>query len=159
MYRDTTGGLILEEQLTLFCVEDSTKEITKETKVCSQCKKDLPLNKSYFDPNVNNKGEVDRYKHICKKCVAENRRVINKIRLTAPSVPECCELCGIHFSRVKPRDIHLDHCHDNETFRGWLCKSCNVGLGMLGDNTEGLQRAMDYLERVREHNEPRKRSA
>ncbi len=159
MYRDTTGGLILEEQLTLFCVEDSTKETTKETKVCSCCKEELPLSISYFQHNVNNKGVVDRYKHICKKCQKNQGRIVRRLRLTAPSVPECCDLCGIHFSKVKPKDIHLDHCHATETFRGWLCKSCNVGLGMLGDNTEGLQRAMDYLERVREHNEPRKRSA
>jgi hypothetical protein len=29
--------------------------------------------------------------------------------------------------------------------RGLLCSACNTGIGLLGDNVEGLQRAMNYL--------------
>lgn len=31
-------------------------------------------------------------------------------------------------------------------FRGALCPGCNTGLGLLGDNIEGLQKAIDYLQ-------------
>ena len=140
-----------EEQLLLFSVEDSTKEQTKTTKVCSQCKKELPLSKAYFNENVNDKGVVDRFKHICRSCVSNNSRVIRELRKVAPPVPECCELCNKPFREVKPKDIHLDHCHETQSFRGWLCKPCNVGLGMLGDNIEGLNKATDYLRKVEEH--------
>ena len=48
------------------------------------------------------------------------------------------------------RGLHLDHCHDKGTFRGWLCKPCNVGIGMLGDDIAGLERAIDYLRKTDE---------
>lgn len=40
----------------------------------------------------------------------------------------------------------IDHDHENGRVRGVLCIRCNSALGKLGDNTEGLQRAMDYLD-------------
>jgi len=58
--------------------------------------------------------------------------------------PEVCENCG------RPPDgryhaLHLDHCHITGKFRGWLCYRCNVGIGLLGDSVEGLDRARKYL--------------
>ena len=35
-------------------------------------------------------------------------------------------------------------------FRGWLCRSCNVGIGQLGDQIDGVEKALTYL---RKHNE------
>jgi len=42
---------------------------------------------------------------------------------------------------------YLDHCHDTDVFRGWLCHRCNVGIGFLGDTLEGLNKAIAYLEK------------
>lgn len=53
-----------------------------------------------------------------------------------------CELCG------KVGKVHWDHDHETGKFRGWLCVSCNTGLGKLGDSIEGLERALAYLRRV-----------
>lgn len=52
-----------------------------------------------------------------------------------------CALC-----REKP-PVDVDHCHDTKKVRGLLCRSCNVGLGQLGDTVDGLVRAIAYLER------------
>jgi len=41
----------------------------------------------------------------------------------------------------------LDHCHTTQEFRGWLCSDCNVAIGKLGDDTQGVLKALDYLER------------
>ena len=41
--------------------------------------------------------------------------------------------------------IVLDHCHDTESFRGWICYACNQGIGKLGDNLEGVVKAALYL--------------
>lgn len=62
-----------------------------------------------------------------------------KYGVTRP-MPENCECCGKPFDKLK-----LDHDHDNDKFRGWLCHSCNVGIGALGDNLDGVLRAMNYL--------------
>jgi hypothetical protein len=43
--------------------------------------------------------------------------------------------------------FHVDHCHETGKIRGLLCHSCNTGIGKLGDNLEGLQKAVSYLER------------
>jgi hypothetical protein len=50
-----------------------------------------------------------------------------------------CELCNSKPSRV------LDHNHTTGKPRGMLCTGCNTGIGQLGDNLEGLERAMEYL--------------
>lgn len=50
-----------------------------------------------------------------------------------------CELCGRETKRV------FDHCHTKGHFRGWLCTSCNSGLGMFRDDPMLLEAAATYL--------------
>ena len=59
--------------------------------------------------------------------------------------PELCECCG---ERPDKRVLALDHDHVTGGFRGWLCWKCNAAIGKLGDNSQGLRRALHYLERV-----------
>lgn len=66
-----------------------------------------------------------------------------KYKLPAPTrpMPELCERgCG-------RKAICLDHCHSSNKFRGWLCRQCNCGIGMLGDSIEGLKAGIEYLTR------------
>lgn len=60
------------------------------------------------------------------------------------SEPACCELCG----KLQKSALHLDHDHLTGEFRGWLCRGCNLGLGMLGDTLESVLRAAVYLRRT-----------
>lgn len=57
--------------------------------------------------------------------------------------PELCELC---FQPSTHKSLHLDHCHKTNKFRGWLCAKCNMGIGHLGDDLDGLRAAVKYLE-------------
>jgi hypothetical protein len=57
-----------------------------------------------------------------------------------------CALCCKPFTTLKQNDLHIDHCHETGKIRGLLCMQCNVGLGMLGDNEEGLTKAMKYIK-------------
>ena len=41
----------------------------------------------------------------------------------------------------------LDHCHDSQVFRGFLCHNCNLALGKLNEDIETLQRAINYLKK------------
>lgn len=65
--------------------------------------------------------------------------------LPEPTRPEPahCELCG----QTQKGHLHLDHDHSTGHFRGWLCRRCNLGLGMLGDTLSALRFAVTYLER------------
>lgn len=65
--------------------------------------------------------------------------------------PARCELCG---APPKGRALHLDHDHATGLFRGWLCVTCNTGLGKLGDRIPLLQDAIFYLRRAEEHGLP-----
>jgi hypothetical protein len=42
----------------------------------------------------------------------------------------------------------VDHVHGTSHVRGLLCNACNTGIGKLGDDIEGVQRALDYLKRT-----------
>jgi len=57
-----------------------------------------------------------------------------------------CACCGIHQNELTNR-FAVDHDHDTGLIRGLLCHICNTGIGKLGDNIEGLMRALNYLEK------------
>jgi Recombination endonuclease VII len=76
------------------------------------------------------------------KCRAAERKYQGLPIPTRP-MPDGCEICG------KPEQdgnhLAVDHDHDTDEFRGWLCRSCNTSIGKLGDNLKGLFKAVDYL--------------
>ena len=41
----------------------------------------------------------------------------------------------------------LDHCHETNTFRGYICQSCNRGLGMF-NSVEIIENAKKYLNGI-----------
>ena len=58
----------------------------------------------------------------------------------------CCAICGYKFGQKKG-DMKVDHCHESGDVRGLLCDLCNRGIGMLKDNVENLQNAIQYLNK------------
>lgn len=57
-----------------------------------------------------------------------------------------CACCGIHQNELT-MNLAVDHDHDTGLIRGLLCGSCNMAIGRLGDNIEGLMKALNYLEK------------
>jgi hypothetical protein len=55
-----------------------------------------------------------------------------------------CKICELEFTTEN--DVKIDHNHDTNEVRGLLCHSCNVALGHMKDNTELLERAINYLK-------------
>lgn len=90
----------------------------------------------------------DGYDSRCKVCKSKRAKLVNEIRKKSPPKPQLCDCCG-----KKPKEgngrrkvgLSLDHCSKTDTFRGWICRECNLGIGLLGDDTEGLKRALNYL--------------
>ena len=56
----------------------------------------------------------------------------------------CCAICGAHQSALKNK-LCIDHDHETDEVRGLLCSSCNKGLGIFKDDTNALQKAIEYL--------------
>ena len=77
----------------------------------------------------------------CKAAAAQHKLL--KLTHTAPSDSRC-QCCGT------VARLSLDHCHASNTFRGFLCMSCNVSIGKLSDSEEGLRRALDYIVRSKD---------
>tara|TARA_R100000773_G_C4156599_1_gene76293 strand:+ start:287 stop:562 length:276 start_codon:yes stop_codon:yes gene_type:complete len=88
---------------------------------------------------------------------AERSAIRKKFKgMKPPPYGTPCELCckPVYASKEAiPEGIdgafvwQLDHCHETGDFRGWLCKKCNTGLGLLGDNVTELSRAIKYLSK------------
>lgn len=55
-----------------------------------------------------------------------------------------CAICGLKPGEQKRR-LNVDHDHETGEVRGILCSRCNSGLGVFGDNEEGLLKALEYL--------------
>ena len=51
-----------------------------------------------------------------------------------------CAICDKKLDK-----INIDHNHQTGEVRGLLCTGCNTGLGHLGDDVEGLETALYYL--------------
>lgn len=104
-------------------------------KICIYCGK--RKNKKSFARHIGHKDNLDSR---CRKCVKEHTKIRNKLRKKAPIKPDNCECCF-----CSPDKWHLDHDHVYHTFRGWLCETCNIGIGKLGDDLEGIIHALKYL--------------
>lgn len=52
----------------------------------------------------------------------------------------CCGIC-----EKRTEDLVIDHDHRTGFRRGLLCSACNTGLGQFQDNSDILQKAVDYL--------------
>lgn len=55
-----------------------------------------------------------------------------------------CAICLRHEKELK-RGLAIDHCHETGRVRGLLCHPCNQALGMLREDFNRFERAMDYL--------------
>ena len=122
--------------------EPMWEEYEIKTKPCIYCKEEKPLN-NYTKHKMMKDGLDSRCKQCCRK-LGRRTRLLAK---TAPPKPDVCECCGVNPETKQYKAYWvLDHDHDTDLFRGWLCDSCNIGLGLLGDNLKGIMKAVKYFK-------------
>lgn len=70
------------------------------------------------------------------------------IKRPVPTIenPYECDCCNKKI--ITTKTVQLDHCHETGLFRGWLCKECNISMGNLGDNTNGIMRVIRYMNKT-----------
>lgn len=110
-----------------------------QTKICPKCN----LEKSVNDFRTRQRSEDNSTTRIytnCKQCENKINTLLIKLKKDSPDKTMTCECCG-----AENEKLHLDHSHQTDKFRGWLCNNCNVGISRLGDNVEGLVKALNYL--------------
>lgn len=83
-----------------------------------------------------------------RKEYGRNKRLVTYYGITSEerdrmqeAVGGRCEVCRVN------KATHVDHCHATGKIRGLVCHKCNAGIGMLGDNLEGVKQALDYLQK------------
>lgn len=132
---NATGSMM---QLDLL---DLPKAVIGASKVCKKCKETLPI--SSFRLYRRATGDRESRDSKCKKCSREQNYIADLLRKTAPEYKGYCECCG----KKEDKPV-LDHCHDTEKFRGWLCAPCNLGIGTLGDTIKDIENALKYLRKT-----------
>ena len=132
-------------------------------KTCPGCEESYPRTSEFFNKDRNRKFGLGYYCRDCTKEKSKNysRRprsyhLMRRYGITEQGFNEmlaeqdyCCACCDRHMSE-SDKIMNVDHDHNvsgPEGIRGILCWSCNVGIGHLGDEVDGVEKALEYLKR------------
>ena len=112
-----------------------------DVRECKHCEKELSVSKFRVKGTKNSAGIY--YLHtICNVCKNRQRGEAQYLRDNTPApTSNHCDCCHTITDR-----LCRDHIKKTKIFRGHLCNWCNVGIGQLGDNLEGVLQASIYLE-------------
>lgn len=145
----STGKRILP-----FCKDCSDKNHIAQVEVkCSAgCNRKLPP--SYFGhyrTRFKEDGNRLRVNTNCKDCSKKESKVLSNLKKKYPppeyltSCPQCNKIV-YEKSEDIPENVNgtngpwqCDHDHKTGMFRGYLCKKCNVGRGLVGDSKEAWE--------------------
>lgn len=106
------------------------------TKLCQLCQEAKPL--VAFPPQPRNRDRLDSR---CRTCINQHQALRSRLKKQFPAPPPGpCPICQRHTERWV-----LDHCHDTDAFRGYICSSCNLGLGHFDDSPAMVKSALAYL--------------
>ena len=106
---------------------------------CKECHRILPS--TAFNTHVLRSNGAFALFRICRECRTTVNAEVSSVRKNAPPKSDLCTCC--HGKKI----LQIDHIHGTTTFRGWVCRNCNTGIGSLGDTLEGVLRAAIYLEK------------
>lgn len=119
-------------------------------KVCNVCHRYLDV--EMFKKNQNGKNNRTIRRPSCVDC----RKVIDGILLKKSEYIKWngvkpymtifeCPICHKTTIPGLTSKVVLDHDHKTGLARGWICDSCNTGIGRFKDNIELLKNAINYL--------------
>lgn len=115
-------------------------------KTCSKCK--INLEDSEFSPSSGGK----YLRPECKTCAKKLARRRKELKETVdyPSPDYLCPICLKNEKQLKGSGGNasiwvIDHNHETDSFRGFLCHNCNRGIGVFQDSIDRLNRAIKYL--------------
>lgn len=135
------------QQLVLFpdLPEDDVSYLPH--KKCSCCKEMLP-----YRNFGSNKSKSLGLSCTCKACLKEQGAILKVLheKHTLPDNHVCpiCEKSKAELytgSKRSEQPFRLDHDRHTKAFRGFICDSCNTGLGKFSDDLYTMQKAVEYL--------------
>jgi hypothetical protein len=123
-------------------------DLNEDTKVCGICQQALPLTMFGTD------GGAKYLRYECKPCAKKQSKIVAELKKKNPPPPvnHTCPICERTEAEIKAKNPDkkgiwcADHNHDTNTFRGWICHKCNLGLGNFNDIIKSLENAVRYLK-------------
>jgi len=109
-----------------------------DVRKCNKCG-EFKNQEDFHIAGADNRGNR-RLKTSCASCYNKDRIKRRNLMPSAPLKPSTCEGCH------KDIKIFMDHDHEKNYVRGWLCQVCNTGIGKCGDNKKGLEQKIKYLD-------------
>jgi len=130
-----------------------------DKKICNICHRILDVND--FDLNQNGKNNRPVRRPSCKRC----RMAIDGKDMTSaqkkfwkefkPSQEKFeCPICEKVTIADVTSKVVLNHDHATGEPSGWICDSCNTGLGRFKDDPRILQKAIEYLKEAKKSAKP-----
>jgi hypothetical protein len=139
---------VSKEKYIKFDIAQSGDEY--QFKLCDRCFKRLPSED--FSGNRLKKGGIVTKRPSCKSCrkINDGKKISNAARKEWEKInPKdfevfICPICSkTNISGIKK--IVLDHNHKTGEVRGYLCESCNTGIGRFDDDPEIIDKAKKWV--------------
>ena len=131
----------------------------RRSSYCKECESYYGTLWSKKPENLNKRRKVSRESR--KRCRQRNltatrekernhqrKQFLKKLGLTMTDIERMlqeqnnrCAICGVS------NPLRVDHCHKTGKVRGLLCDKCNMGIGLLQDDSNILRAAAEYIER------------
>lgn len=122
-------------------------------RTCSKCNQTKSIDRFLLRESL--ASGKSSYRTECKDCINEKVRVRKGLEKNNPRPTDInykCPICEKTEQELKSgnkwadRSIWcLDHDHDTNEFRGWICNNCNVAIGRLKDNLQVIKNAVKYM--------------
>ena len=87
--------------------------------------RDLELRKRFGISAAEYDSMLEKQKGVCQICSQPETKVDHRTKL--------------------PRRLAVDHCHKTGKVRGLLCSDCNTAIGLLKDDIDLMQKAIEYV--------------
>ena len=120
-------------------------------KICNVCHK---LKKTTeFAKNQNAKNNRSVRRPSCKDCRVEMEGVgvsradkLKWLKKKPVNEPFECPICSKRTIAGITSKVVLEHDHRSGRVRGWVCDSCNTGIGRFKDDKKLLKMAINFIE-------------
>lgn len=116
-------------------------------KNCRECKTDKPPSEFYWKSKKDSRKDT-----LCKRCRIIQLRE-SKLGITDGDYWRLYHqqngVCGVCRSRLRSKRYKrfcVDHDHSTGEIRGLLCMNCNTALGLLKDDPECMERAIQWMK-------------
>jgi hypothetical protein len=128
-------------------------------KALTYLRRNCPRNMFFYSLAEQLAWDVDNYKSLKKLSAMAARNAVRAgytplkaSTVSPPSEDKCCDCCfkipkSGRGAKRRLVELYIDSDHITGEFRGWLCNSCNRGIGLLGDSVDDVEKALKYLQR------------